>query len=60
MFSDTEKESISEVVKLRGSKSAGELSKSSHKEPAWIEAKDLGELDPSLMAYGPEEDPEGL
>ncbi len=59
-FSKEELETIAQVVESFGARTAKELSDISHSEPAWIEAAMQDKLDPQLMMYGCEEDPEDL
>lgn len=59
-FSKQELVIIEQVCKELGAKTASELSKLSHDEPAWALASDLDKLDEGLMHYGESEDPEGL
>lgn len=60
VFSKEELTTIETVAQNFGNRSAGELSDLSHREPAWVEAELHAKLDPELMFYGREEDPEGL
>ncbi len=59
-FSDDELEIADAVCKEFGRKSAKQLSEISHEDPAWHYAEPLRKLSPSLMAYGSQEDPDGL
>lgn len=59
-FSRREIEIIDSVCERFGQESAINLSRLSHKEPAWHYADKMQKLSPSLMSYGWEEDPEGL
>jgi hypothetical protein len=59
-FSRREIGIIDSVCERFGQESAFNLSKLSHKEPAWHYADKMQKLSPSLMSYGWEEDPEGL
>jgi hypothetical protein len=59
-FSKDEKEVIDAVCGQLGHKSAVVLSDISHKEPAWHYAGIREKLSPELIAYGCEEDAEGL
>jgi len=60
LFTAEELAVIEKVAKRLGRMSATDLSELSHKEPAWREAEYLGKLDPELIPYGTEEDPDGL
>ena len=60
VFSKEELALIDAVCRGLGGKTATQLSSLSHQEPAWALAQDLQKLDPELMFYGSEEDPEGL
>lgn len=51
---------LSTICKTKGQATAAELSDESHREPAWLYAKLLDKLSPSLMYYGTSEDPNGL
>ena len=60
VFSKPELSLIEEVCSELGRKSATFLSDLSHKEPSWHYAPMREKLSPELMAYGCEEDAEGL
>ncbi len=59
-FRQEELEIVDRIAKKLGQVSAAELSSLSHKEPAWREAEYLAKLDPELIPYGTEEDPDEL
>lgn len=60
LFSADEIAIVEKVCHTMGMMTAKALSHASHFEPAWVYADDLGSLSPELMAYGAQEDPEGL
>jgi len=60
VFSDDERTLTDEVCAELGRKSAMALSELSHQEPSWHYAEMMGKLDPELIAYGAQEDPDGL
>ena len=60
IFSEDELKIADAVCSEMGGKSARQLSDLSHKDPAWHYADTLQKLSSSLMAYGSEEDPDGL
>lgn len=60
IFSKAELSLIEAVCTELGGKSATALSDMSHREPAWHYAGIMSNLSPELMAYGCEEDPDGL
>jgi uncharacterized phage-associated protein len=59
-FSAKELGIIDTVCARYGSETAVNLSKISHREPAWHYSERMGKLCPILMQYGQEEDPDGL
>lgn len=59
-FSGDEFAIIDRVAAKLGSLTAKELSRLSHREPAWCEAEYLEKLDVELIPYGAEEDPDDL
>lgn len=59
-FNEAEMAIMKRVCHEMGRMSAKRLSEMSHQEPAWVYADRLGSLSLELMAYGAEEDPEGL
>lgn len=60
LFTAEELAIIKRVCHDMGRLSAGKLSEISHQEPAWVYAEQLGSLSQELMAYGAEEDEDGL
>ena len=60
VFDAGELRALESVADEYGMSTAADLSHRAHLEPSWEYASDLGELDPTLMLYGAEEDPEGL
>ena len=60
MFDEEELRVLECVASEFGPLTATELSNRSHEEPAWVQAAAMDKLDPVLMLYGDEEDPEGL
>jgi uncharacterized phage-associated protein len=60
VFSFEEQQLIDAVCNQLGRKTAFALSELSHKEPSWHYAKMMDKLSPELIAYGHEEDSEGL
>ncbi len=60
VFTEGELAIVDRVCSDFGKLTASALSELSHKEPAWVAAKMLDKLSPSLMLYGSQEDPEGL
>ncbi len=60
VFAKQELTLIDAVCKELGRKTAKVLSDLSHKEPAWHYAGMMDKLSPELIAYGHEEDPDGL
>ena len=60
VFSEEELKLANSVCSEFGRQSAKQLSDLSHKDPAWHYAEQLQKLSPALMAYGSEEDPDGL
>lgn len=60
VFSEDELKLIESVCVELGRKSAKVLSDLSHQEPAWYYAVMREKLSPELMAYGHEEDADGL
>jgi uncharacterized phage-associated protein len=60
VLSEPELRCLDEVAREFGGQTARELSDRSHAEPAWVYARPLNKLDPSLMLYGATEDPDGL
>lgn len=60
VFSREELELIDSVCVELGDKTATVLSDLSHREPAWHYAGIMEKLSPELIAYGAEEDPDGL
>lgn len=60
VFSLEEISLIEEILQTYGQQTASYLSELSHREPAWHYAASLQKLEPTLMLYGSEEDPEGL
>lgn len=60
MFSREDMELIEAVCREHGSKTAKVLSDLSNREPAWHDAEMREKLSPELMAYGIEEDADGL
>lgn len=60
LFSHEELQIVEAVVRKLGKWTAAELSDRSHQEIAWRDARYLDKLDPALIPYGSEEDPEGL
>lgn len=59
-FSGDELTIMKRICHQMGRLSAWKLSEISHQEPAWIYAEQLGSLSQELMAYGAEEDADGL
>jgi uncharacterized phage-associated protein len=51
---------IDHVCLKYGSMTASTISELSHREPAWLSAEKNQKMDPVLIAYGCEEDPEGI
>ncbi len=60
IFSEEELSLADSVCSEFGGHSAKQLSELSHRDPAWHYAEQLQKLSPALMAYGSEEDPDGL
>jgi uncharacterized phage-associated protein len=60
LFDADELKVLESVANDYGMSTAADLSHRAHLEPSWEYASDLQELDPTLMLYGAEEDPEGL
>lgn len=60
VFSKDDLGIIAQVVKKYGKETAAVLSKTSHKEPAWKAAPKMEKMSATLMAYGAQEDPDGL
>jgi len=60
VFSPEECEIVESVCAELGRKTASALSQLSHNEPAWHYAKMRGKLSPELVAYGQQEDSDGL
>lgn len=60
VFSDEEIEIADAVCSEFGGKTAKQLSDISHQYPAWHYAEMLQKLSPTLMAYGTQEDSDGL
>lgn len=60
VFTTEELKTIESVCQKYGDKTAAYLSELSHLDPAWKYASEHDKLDPELMLYGFEEDPEGL
>jgi uncharacterized phage-associated protein len=60
VFSSDERGLVDAVCTELGSRTANALSILSHKEPSWHYATMQGALSPELIAYGHQEDSEGL
>lgn len=60
VLSDDELAVADAMCKVFGRKTAKQLSEISHEDPAWYYAEPLQKLSPTLMAYGSQEDPDGL
>ena len=60
VFAKEELDLAERVCRRLGQKSAAQLSELSHANPAWHYAEMMQKLSPTLMAYGANEDPDGL
>jgi uncharacterized phage-associated protein len=60
VFSKEERDIIDKVCSEFGLKTASALSELSHKEPSWHYAKMMEKMAPELIAYGHQEDPDGM
>lgn len=60
LFTPEEMKIVHRVCREMGKLSAGALSGISHQEPAWVYAEPPRALSQELMAYGSEEDADGL
>ncbi len=59
-LTEDELKALQNVALKLGALTAAEIEERSHNEPAWLLAEEMKGLDPELMLYGTEEDPEGL